>query len=438
MKEPSIARSWLLSAALCLSVAVWCGDGTGVPFAMIWLFAGLTAGTVALNGGKFSQLEQWGSLLASVLILVSSSLAFLKSPGVYLEASASTSAHHWFFLKTLAIASGVAAWFSGGNKARVLFLVCLFASFEGIVWVLSNAPNPIIDVVHFFRDGTDAILHGKNPYEISMANIYGPETRLYAASLIDGERLKFGFPYPAVTLLAGAIGQILAHDYRFLFAGVFILGLGIFGLRNDFSRQAVLCLILNPRLEFVFEQGWTDGLTSGLLAAALGLFPFLPLGATLLTALWICSKPYFLPFAVLANPFDRDQAARKRTFLLWGMVILFYGIPLLISFHSYLWSCFTIQFVQPVRPDSLSFLFSHGGLLPAALVIWLCGLVPFLRHPVLLMQSANARFLLLAWLLFGFFAFNKQAFANYYFSLISVLALGSTLPFSTSKTQCPS
>jgi len=54
------------------------------------------------------------------------------------------------------------------------------------------------------------------------------------------------------------------------------------------------------------------------------------------------------------------------------------------------------------------------------------------------MQSANARFLLLAWLLFGFFAFNKQAFANYYFSLISVLALGSTLPFSTSKTQCPS
>ena len=111
MKEPSLARSWLLSAALCLGISVWCGDGTGVPSAIFWLLAGLLSGAVALNGGRSPGLEKWGMVFASLLLMISVSFSFLKSSGVHLEATASVSAHPWFFIKTVATACGIGSLF---------------------------------------------------------------------------------------------------------------------------------------------------------------------------------------------------------------------------------------------------------------------------------------------------------------------------------------
>jgi hypothetical protein len=430
-----ISLFWILSGVLSIGISIWCGNGSGAGYALHWLFVGLVCSAFGFWVGENKRWEHAGKVFATVLLLGSASLTLLQPPGIYLQQGAIATYPWWTFIKTVALLTGCACWFVDGQHAKWLYRTTIAFTLASICWVIINSPLPAIDVVQFFRKSTEVLIGGGDPYTAAMPNIYGAETRLYAPSLINGDRLNFGFPYPLVTLVLGFAGQIILGDYRFLFALLFAAGLLLFGNCSGKARLASTCILLNPRLEFFFEQGWTDSLTPGILGLALGALSISSRASDILLALWIGSKPYLIPFAVLRMPQRWERRDMKNVYLLWGGVVILYTIPLFISPKAYLWSAFQIQFVQPVRTDSLSFLFTPVPALIGAFLVWLTGLIAILRRPVLLFSDPDRRLLLLGWLLFAFFAFNKQAFANYYFSLLTILAFASVMPFNN-KPKC--
>jgi hypothetical protein len=86
--------------------------------------------------------------------------------------------------------------------------------------------------------------------------------------------------------------------------------------------------------------------------------------------------------------------------------------------------------VQPFRPDSLSYLFGPFYLLTAGIFLWFLGL--FFRIKNIRMErklTPHSALEIGFWLLWAFFIFNKQAFANYYFSLylLTIFTAGAFL-----------
>jgi uncharacterized membrane protein (DUF106 family) len=83
----------------------------------------------------------------------------------------------------------------------------------------------------------------------------------------------------------------------------------------------------------------------------------------------------------------------------------------------------------------LSYLFGPVYLLILGVIIWLFGLLN--RIKTILEENKltpNAALELVFWLLWAFFIFNKQAFANYYFSLY-LLTLFTAGAFLTHKEK---
>jgi len=83
----------------------------------------------------------------------------------------------------------------------------------------------------------------------------------------------------------------------------------------------------------------------------------------------------------------------------------------------------------------LSYLFGPVYLFIPAILLWLLGL--FFRIKIILNEhklTPNAALELVFWLLWAFFIFNKQAFANYYFSLY-LLTLFTAGAFLTHKEK---
>ena len=140
------------------------------------------------------------------------------------------------------------------------------------LWVIALSPNPTNDVWHFQQAASHALLAGRNPYTISMPNIYGPGSGLYAPSLENGDLLDFEFLYPPLSLLLVLPGMLLG-DVRFaLLAAAALAALLIMGCRP--GRVAVgagLLFLFTPRTFFVVEQAWTEPLAIMLLALAVFL-----------------------------------------------------------------------------------------------------------------------------------------------------------------------
>jgi hypothetical protein len=184
------------------------------------------------------------------------------------------------------------------------------------------------------------------------------------------------------------------------------------------ERKIALLALFFPRLEFIFEQGWSDGLSGALLLGTAALSARIP--GALLAGLWISSKQYLIPFIFPWISLYRQE--KRRSLVCIATVCLLYLLPLFNDPQAYLWSTFGLQFLQPFRPDSLSYLFGPVYLLILGAIIWLFGLLT--RIKTILNEhklTPNAALDVVFWLLWAFFIFNKQALANYYFSLYLLL-----------------
>ena len=315
-------------------------------------------------------------------------------------------------------------------------------------WLIIAKPAPFIDVYVFQRDAIAALLHGNNPYALRYPNIYafhwGNNSPFYGEGLSVNGQLQFGYPYMPLSLLLALPGQVLLGDYRYaqLAAMAGTAAFIAYARPGRVGVAAASLLLFTPRTFFVLQQGWTDPFV--LLGLAAVIFFALrwarPLPWILGLALAVKQYTIFMALAawqVLPRPLQLDRAlgrfllkaaaaaaAVTMPFLLWGPGDFWHDVVVL-------------QFLQPFRNDALSYLAwsaQRGAPWPtslgfaAAFIGVALGLWRQARTP-----AGFAATCALAYL--GFFAFNKQAFCNYYYFTLGALLLvvGAVAPASTSE-----
>ena len=365
-------------------------------------------------------------------------------PGIYLRPNGSPlTATFQRGLAVAAVAIGVAV----AERRRISWLALatlISAHFVIGSWMIRSSPEPHIDVYYFQRDSSQALLHGVNPYAITFPNIYGDSTPFYGPGMSVGGRLQFGFPYPPLSLFFATLGhlasdcryaQLVAMDVAALLMGT-MSGAGV-------GVLAAAIYLFTPRNFFVLEQGWTEPYAVLLVAlvafCALRHSRLLPYVVGVLFAvkqyMILAIGPTLLLAFALNHRLGSEAGASQRSATTSNRivgVVRFFGIAFAVTtiltlplalwnWRSFFHSVVALQFFQPFRDDALSYLVSvaqsGGPQLPSSIAF----MAAFLTTGFCLWRlprSAEGFAGAMALVFFAFFAFNKQAFANYYFLVI--------------------
>ncbi|HEU5197136.1 MAG TPA: hypothetical protein VFW70_20530 [Methylomirabilota bacterium] len=324
-----------------------------------------------------------------------------------------------------------------GRAARWRLPLLVAIHFALGVLVILGAPQPFIDVYTWHVEAFRALGQGMNPYAITMPNIYGHEHFYGPGLMVDG-RLQFGYPYPPLSLVLAGAGHVLGGDYRYAnLAAMGLTALLIGTCRpGRLAFLAAALFLFTPRTLFVLAQGWTEPQVALLLAATVWCGCRAPVLVPLVLGLFFAVKQYAVlaaPLAVLLSP--APWRARGRTLLKAMLVAATLTLPFVVADVSgFVRGVVVLQVRQPFRADSLSYpawWVRATGLAPPpawlALVVLAVALVLCLRYAARSV-AAFAGATALASLVF--FAFNKQAFMNYYFFVVAAFccAVAATEP----------
>ncbi|HEY0707085.1 MAG TPA: hypothetical protein VGG33_09815 [Polyangia bacterium] len=321
--------------------------------------------------------------------------------------------------------------FKNASRWRLPALLVVFLWLGA--WVIRHSPDPGIDVFIFQRQSVAALLGGLNPYAMTFPNIYGPEYVYYGANMVRDGQLQFGFPYPPLSLFLSLLGEAGLGDFRyaqlFAMAGAGALMARVRPGHGDIGLLAAALYLFAPRAFFVLEQGWTEPfvvlLLSAVVFAATHIRAVLPVAMGLL----LVSKQYSI-FMVPLLPWlysRTDGKTKLRAALLTVVVGAVVSLPLVLwDWRAFWFSVGEVQFHQPFRPDALAFpaafAFVTGIEAPSALAFVAAIATTVLvwrRCPRTPAGFATA----IAAVYFAFFAFNKQAFCNYYWLVFGALCL---------------
>lgn len=430
--DPALSALCLALGAVALGQALEQSNGHLDPTSIRWLSAALALLAAAAVVPRLGSREAVLRRLLPFLLLAG--LAFQLSelrahvPGIRLG---DTSAHALqpFRLGIAAcglFALGLLSPWPGLRRASFVLLVAIHFLLGS--WLIRAAPNPHIDVWVIHRDSLDRLLAGGNPYAMDFPNIYH-STTMYGPGQTLGDRLNFGYCYMPLTLLLSLPGHVLGGDYRYSQLAAMALTALLLGFARP-SRTAFLAaalLLYTPRVFYVVEQGWTDPYVA--LCFALVVFAALrwrrALGVAL--GLFFVSKQY-TPLAVPAALMLLPQRLSRKTILQATAVGAAVTLPFVFwDVRAFVWDCLVLQVHSPFRPTALSYLawffaktgralLSVVGFIAAVLAIAL-SLAWRRRGPAFFAGSC-------ALVYFAFFAFNKQAFCNYYFLVLAMACAG--------------
>jgi hypothetical protein len=431
-------------AAYFLGQAIMIFNGAYTPEAIKYLSLGAIAalvGALAPLPPRVAWQTRWllAIVMAACLAMQLGDL-LVESPGVHLRpiGSPHPMATYQRALAVAAVAMGVAVV----DRRRVSWLALIAlvsAHFVIGCWMIRSSPEPRIDVYYFQRDASEALLHGVNPYTLTFPNIYGDSSPFYGPGMSVGGRLQFGFPYPPLSLLLTLPGH-LAGDYRYAqliamdLAGIIMGSMSGAGI----GVLAAAVYLFTPRNFFVLEQGWTEPfpvlLVSAVTWCALRRSALLPYMLGVLFAvkqyMILAVGPAMLLALELAQRLHREAnlrppkpvAAVARFFAIALAVTLTLTLPLgLWNWRAFFHSVVALQFSQPFRADALSFLVWLAKPEAAPLPSWIAFAAAAVATGVSLWRlprSPEGFAGAMALVFLAFFAFNKQAFANYYFFVI--------------------
>jgi hypothetical protein len=439
-----------VAAAVSLGAALQVGNGLLDPSAIVFLAVALlllVAAVFVRRPDRFHTSDaRIVPLLAGTGLILQILQLSTSPPGEALRADPFFRGAFTWGLAALGLLGAAIV----GRAARLprLWLVVLFVAVHAAMGVLvirySQGP-PFIDVDVFQRDSVAALLKGINPYGITFPNIYRDDLFYGPGASIDG-RLQFGFPYFPLSLLLVVPAEVLAGDHRYA-ALAAIEGAALLmatSRARGFGAIAAVLFLTTPRVFFVVEQSWTEpfvvlGLAAVVFAACRNerLVPWL-------FGLFLALKQY-LVFALPAGIWllHRRRGAAETLRFLGKAALIGAAITLpfvLWSPEAFIRSVVTLQFHQPFRGESLSFLSwwarrGHGA--PSAAVAFLVASVMAGVSAWRLPRTPAAFATALAVTFLSFFAFNKQAFCNYYFFVIGALSVGiaSTSDVAASATR---
>jgi hypothetical protein len=226
-----------------------------------------------------------------------------------------------------------------------------------------------------------------------------------------------------------ALPGYLVGDYRYsqLFAVEAAAALMAWSSRERTAPLGAALFLLTPRAFFVLEQGWTEPFAVLLLAATVFCAhrarPALPYVLGLL----LCVKQYLI-FAYVPALFLVPNGDWRKTST---FVLKTFATALVVTLPLALWNIraffddlVMMQLHQPFRSDALSYLAWFARDRPAPLPSWVA-LIPTLLATILawwrLPRTPSGFAAAVAIVMFTFIAFNKQAFANYYYFVIGAL-----------------
>jgi hypothetical protein len=341
----------------------------------------------------------------------------------------------WWTLRAITLAElGLVATYLRGPSPETsrwpairfaLFGVCLALA---MLETLRLSPIPHIDVWTVQTGGAQAILDGKNPFEM----VHVVDT---APAVV---RDDVPYVYPPLQALLTAPG-LLIGDVRFTMgAALLVLGIALRDLVLRSGRKLdpmlvdapALLVWLSPKLLFVFQQAWIDPVQIALIATATALAVRRRVWlSTIAFGLVLASKQtmfWVAPLAFVTFPFFRLRhavvagalaVATYVPFALWNWPALFHA---------------NLGFVAglPSRDDALSFVnwawLALGVRVPYAIAF---PLAATMVGYVVLRRRAEPKVFGIALLVtyFVFFTLNKWTFANYYFSLLGLAALGAAM-----------
>jgi hypothetical protein len=184
------------------------------------------------------------------------------------------------------------------------------------------------------------------------------------------------------------------------------------------SFAVALSLLFTPRVFYVIAMSWTEPVLVFLIAAVVFCHCRFPGTGPWVTGLFLAAKQYL--FLVAPSLLRKWREVPKA-----ALAAILVTAPLALWNVSEFWrSVVLVQLMQPRRSDALSYmsvLADHGILLPT----W----VPFVLAVAALVFAArkgeatiSAKCNAAGFVLLLFFIFNKQAFCNYYFLVIGVMA----------------
>ena len=366
-----------------------------------------------------------GVLLASALLAQLGSL-YRSAPAGHVQSSPTTT----YYVALASMAAVTIVMLAASKRVRGLLTPALLAAFViAGCWLLRAVPEPHIDVFVYERQGARELLAGRNPYAMTFPNIYGAAAyNAYGVGLVDGDRLRFGFPYPPLALWLTTLGEALVGDPRYAQLTAMALAAGLMVLANGgwVGTGAAALFLISPVGLYVLENAWTEPLVLLFFAGSVFCALHRPRALPFVLGLLLVSKQYvvlLLPLLPLLVP---GRVLLRRRFLVSAaLTATMVTVPLaIIDLPAFLHSVVALQFRQPFRPDSVSYLvwWSKGGHPPPsaaraflaagaaiALALWRAP-----RTPAGFAAASALVFLV-------FFAFSKQAFTNYYSFVIGTL-----------------
>lgn len=417
--------SWMMAAAVILI-------GVGTVLTQLDVSTGLVI-LALLAAGVAVLAPDWGLLKSmrrrSVLMVIVAGIAI---QAIAFVAQSTLPMPHRLALLALA-ALGIHAVVAGGRWRSPELAVVIAGHFVLMAVMLAVSGPPDIDVYDFQQEASAALLRGENPFGLRFLNTAGPDSLYYAPEVIDGDRLKFGFIYPPLSLLLALPGYAIAGDYRYAALAALSVSAGLIALMRPghLSAGAALLVLFAPITQFVLYWGWTDPFVVLLLSISAFLAVRRASTTPIALGLLIASKQYVAPLLVLGAVLLRDVRRRVG----WPAFVI---IPLAVASATvlpfllwdataFIYSTVTVHILQPFRIDSLSVpaVLARAGLgsLPGWLSFALAGSAMALvawRAPRTPSGFCGAS----AIVLMVFFLFSKQAFLHYYFLPLAALVIG--------------
>jgi hypothetical protein len=404
-----------LTSLFCIAIAIQISDGSRSRVALLFVSAALACLPFAVRNRKGR--VSWP--LAYLLLTWEVCALWFAQPCPGFEGGTTV-------FRAGILACGLAGGVAVLARNIRLRAAGLIAAAAGVfllgVWILKTTPVPKIDTYNLHQDASAALYSGLNPYAIRIPDIYNSaDSKLfYGPGISVNGRLTVGFPYPPVSLLLSSLGYLAAGDCRYahmaaICAAALLLG---FAHPSRLNFIAALALLFLPRNFFVVSMAWSEPVVVFLFAAVVFTRSRFPSIAPWVTGLALAGKQYlFLAVPILIR--------RWRDLMKAGFIVVLVTAPLALWSVSDFWrSIVELHLLQPFREDALSYtaaLASRHIYLPGWLPFALAGAVAAIawRKRTL---SSSAQFAATALSLLLFFMFNKQAFCNYYFLIIALLA----------------
>jgi hypothetical protein len=419
-----------------LGLAVAMNNGHYSRPGLLLVFAALALLITTLRAPWPDAVEQagrayLGQALGAVVAVGFVALAVLR-PCIYMSPDTSLAG----FRAGIILAALLTLTYAGprGLAPRLRFPLILAVFLALGVWTIRAVPSPHIDVWHAQQRAVELLLGGQNPYTAYYPNIYGDLRYFGWGSLKDGR--LYSITYPPLVVLLGVPGWLLLGDVRLSLlaavAGAAAVAVATgrrMGLpAGHVAELAAVALLFHPRAFFLIEQAWVDPyMALGAAAVLWALASERGRALRILLALYLNAKQHaFLWLPLLVAP----RRLRWRDALAAGALGAIVVLPFFAWSPEGFWrGVFLIQLTNPFRTDALSALTAvaraTGIHLPSIVGFAAAGLVTAYairrRRHMPGQEALGGAVMYLA-----FFAFNKQAFLNYYWLVGAFLMLATT------------